>query len=115
VWSVAYLLAEQLNLFGFGDVQLTELGLQVAVVLQLKQGLGDGLLKLVRLRVALLDDFGLRGDRHLHRHKSACYYKNISSDRIGRSTVRKRKHSGQDCGALTEMIELRTLVEISEC
>lgn len=66
-WSVAHLLAEQLDLLGFGDVQLTQLGLQVAVILQLKQGLGNGLLELVGLRVTLLDDFGLRGNRHLHK------------------------------------------------
>jgi len=67
--SVAHLLAEQLDLLGFGDVQLTELGLQVAVVLQLEQGLGDGQFELVRLRVSLLDDFGLRGNRHLPGHE----------------------------------------------
>ena len=44
------------NLLGCGDVQLSELGLQVAVDLQVEQCLADLLLDLIRLLISSLDN-----------------------------------------------------------
>ena len=59
------LLALHVDLLGSGDVQLSELALQVGVDLQVEEGLRDRLLELIGLLVVSLDDLGACGERHL--------------------------------------------------
>ena len=58
------LLAANVHLLCSRNVQLTELCLQVGVQLQIQKGMGDRVLKLVRLFSGRLDDFG-RGQHDL--------------------------------------------------
>lgn len=61
-----YLLAAELDLARTGDVQVAEVRLQVAVGLEFHQGLGDGLLEIIGIRAAGLDNLG--ADSHLQGH-----------------------------------------------
>lgn len=58
-----YLLAAELDLAGTGDVQIAQVGLQVAVGLEFHQRLGNGLLEVIGIRAAGLDNLG--ADSHL--------------------------------------------------
>ena len=59
------LLALNLNLLGGGDVQLTELSLQIRVDLQVQQSLRDGFLEVIGLLIVGFDNLGASGECHL--------------------------------------------------
>lgn len=68
MFTVVYLLVVELDLTSAGDMQITQLWLQIRVHLQLQDSLADLALKRIRLGTAGLDHLG--SENHLQENKN---------------------------------------------